>query len=125
MSKASPGVLTEQQEIFLEALFAFNGDAEKARVHAGYKTNLPTVLASKLLREAIKLRTEYYISVNGPKAALTLTGILEKPDKFSKVKRDVSMDILGISGIVRKAEEQEAANAVPNVTIILPPKNDY
>lgn len=120
--------LTEQGELFVRLMFdedATGGDIKKAFELAGYKdTNLSHMLRSKAIQQAIKERTEEYLAANGPRAAMELIKIFRDPGKVgAKMVRDVACDVLGMNGIIKKIEQNQPI-AMPNVTIVLPAKND-
>ena len=120
--------LTEQQEIFVTALFDENqaaGDTSIARDLAGYSPKVApaVVLKSKAVQAAIRQRTEEYLSAMGPKAAIKLSQLLDKPTTPSgKIILDTARDILDRAGVVKKAETEITLTA-PNAIIILPAKN--
>jgi phage terminase small subunit len=119
--------LTEQQQKFVDALFdteATAGDFAKANAIAGYAGSSTQVLQSKAVQKAIIARTEQYIAANGPKAAINLISLLDKPTtKSAKIVLDSARDILDRAGVVKKSETELVVTA-PNAIIVLPPKNN-
>lgn len=121
----------ERRATFIEALFdesVSNGDPKIAANIAGYPPgyNLSQILNGKEVRKAIRDRCEDFLVLNGPRAVIELTKILGNPTaKGAKIRRDVAIDVLDRIGIIKKLEEQTPQVVVPNVTIILPSKNEY
>ena len=94
--------LSEQQEIFLEALF---GEAQgiplKAKRIAGYSDSYPASRIVEALKDEIVERTKQYLAGNGPKAAIKLVGVLDDPsrlgnDQILKAAKEV-LDRIGVN----------------------------
>lgn len=94
--------LTEQQEIFLEALFGeAEGSAIKAKRRAGYAESYPASRVVETLKDEIVERTKQYLAGNGPKAAIKLVGVLDDPtrlgnDQILKASKEV-LDRIGVN----------------------------
>lgn len=129
MSEQKKRALNPQEELFVSSLFneeLTNGDPRIAHKIAGYSPNsqVSIILKNKAIRQAIKERTEEYLAANGPKAVLELQKLLSNPNiPGAKVLKDVAGDVLDRMGIIKKIEDSQNM-IVPNVTIILPPKNE-
>lgn len=121
--------LTSEAELFVEYLFdeeLTGGNAAKAKQLAGYSANssVASILKSAAVREAIKQRTEEFLTANGAKAVMQIGRILSDPNiKGAKILKETAADVLDRIGVVKKMEQNQQT-VVPNITIILPPKNE-
>ncbi len=119
---ATKKVLTEQQQKFLDVLFeGADGNIIKAKKLAGYSEGYSTRLIVDALKEEIIARTQTYIAVNAPRAAMAVVGGIIDPTELGiKEKLNAAKDILDRSGLI-KAEKMviEATNGI----MILPPKD--
>lgn len=106
--------LTEKQQAFLEALF---NDAEydfkKAKEIAGYADSVPAWTIVKTLRQEIIERAEMVLAFNAPKAAFSLTSVMDDPVQLgAKEKMSAAKEVLDRVGVVkteRVSVEGEAA----------------
>jgi hypothetical protein len=113
--------LTEQQMIFLEALFnEAAGDFVFAKKLAGYHDTYPTSSIVKTLEEEILAETKRFISRSGPKAVLQLVSALDNPTQLGiKFKLDAARDILDRAGI----SKTEKIDITSNGIFVLPAKD--
>ena len=111
--------LTDKQKLFLEYLFGdANGKAHIAKVMAGYSPDYSTSLLVKSLEEEILEYTTRFLVQHGPKAAISITDLLEDPTVLgAQFKLTAAKDILDRIGI-SKTEKVEVSNGL----FILPPK---
>lgn len=114
--------LTDQQKLFLEVLFnEAAGDPVEAKRLAGYSPTYPTSAVVKTLEEEILAATKMFLSRSGPKAAISIVGVLDKPDAFGvKEKLAAAKDILDRIGITKT----EQINISSNGLFILPAKDE-
>lgn len=114
--------LTEQEELFLEALGgAARGDFAKAKQIAGYSPNHPTRLITKALENEIRELTQGLLLTYGPKAAMTYDDVLmDKAGMNAREKINTANQILDRIGVVKteKVEVDGGAAAV----VFLPSK---
>ena len=113
--------LTDQQKLFLEVLFdQAGGDVVTAKKLAGYSDTYPTSSVVKTLQDEIIEATRTFISRSGPKAALTVAGILTNAtDLGVKEKLAAAKDILDRMGVVKT----EKIDITSNGLFILPAKH--
>ena len=119
-------VLTEKQQAFVDALF---GDAQgcpyAAMTMAGYSENsrLSMILQSPKLREAVVQATQMYMAINGPKAALAMTGLVDDPAQIGAQTRLAAAEkVLDRAG-VGKTERLEVNSTEGLGVFILPAKD--
>ena len=114
--------LTDQQKLFLEVLFdEAAGDPVEAKRLAGYSPTYPTSSIIKTLEDEILAATKRFLSRSGPKAAISLVGVLDKPAAFGvKEKLSAAKDILDRIGV----SKTEQINISSNGLFILPAKDE-
>lgn len=114
--------LTDQQRLFLEVLFdSAKGDVVKAKKLANYSESYPTSAIVKTLEDEIIEATKQYLSRSGPKAAISLVGVLDNPtDLGVKEKLAAAKDLLDRIG-VSKVEKIDLSGG--NGIFILPAKS--
>ena len=115
-------VLNEQQKIFLEVLFTeeVNGNLAKAKKLAGYSDNYATSSIIKTLEKEILEATRSFLLRTGPRAAISLAGVLDNPTEMGvSNKIVVAKDILDRIGIVKTEKVEVNSNGI----FILPPKD--
>lgn len=112
--------LTQQQSIFLEVLFEqANGNFVEAKKLAGYSDSYPTSSIVKTLQEHIIERTKEFLSRNGPKAAMAVINVMDKPEQLgTKEKLSAAKDILDRIGV----SKTENINVSSNGVFLLPAK---
>lgn len=114
--------LTDQQKIFLEVLFdEANGDLVTAKKLAKYSPTYPTSQIIKTLQDEIVEATKNFLARSGPKAAVSLVGVLDNPAELGvKEKMTAAKDILDRIGVVKV----EKVDITSNGLFILPAKRD-
>lgn len=115
-------VLTDQQKLFLEALFGdARGNPVTARKMAGYSEGYNTRDIMNSLKDEILDMTRLYLATNGPKAAFSMIDAMEDPTELGvKEKMVAAKDVLDRIGIVKTEKVQvEASNGL----MILPAKD--
>jgi len=112
--------LTDQQRLFLEVLFdQAGGDVVKAKKLAGYSETYPTSAVVKTLQDEIVEATKAFIARNGPKAALSIVGVMDNPLELGvKEKMTAAKDILDRMGIVKTEKIDVTSNGI----FVLPAK---
>ena len=112
--------LTEQQQIFLEVLFdQANGDFVEAKKLANYAESYPTSSIVRTLQDEIVEATKAFLSRSGPKAAVSLVGVLDNPTELGiKEKIVVAKDILDRIGVSKTEKVEISSNGI----FILPSK---
>ena len=116
--------LTPQQQAFLDVLFDDDvlGNIYKAAEKAGY--SLPDKNASRIarsLKDQIIKRTKEFIAVNGPKAALAITGALDGPQTpGTKERLLAAKELLDRGGVLRR---EEVVLDRPAAIVYLPAKD--
>lgn len=115
--------LTEQQEIYLDALFGeAKGDFSKAKEIAGYTQGYSIPSINRGLSEEIERRTREFLSSNGPKAAFALKDVIDNPKELGNtVKLAATKDLLDRIGF-SKTEKVEVKT--DNPLFILPIKKN-
>jgi len=116
--------LTERQATLIDALMGkAKGDIRKAMEIAGYSPSTTVREAIKPIREEVKDAAEMVISMNAPKAALGIIGVLDDPSALgARNAVSAAKEVLDRSGIVKK--EQVEVTAPKGAMFILPPKKD-
>jgi hypothetical protein len=120
-------ILTEQQELFLEAYFdpRFGGDAELAKQVAGYSENTSVYYLMTKLSDEIANRTSKFLAFHGPKAAMKLIDALNNPlAKGTKEMIAASREVLDRGGVIKK-EQIEVKTDQPMNVVVLPPKQQH
>ena len=112
--------LTDQQRLFLEVLFdEAGGDVVKAKKLAGYHDTYPTTSVLKTLQDEIVEATKAFIARNGPKAAISLVGVMDNPVELGvKEKMAAAKDILDRMGVVKTEKIDVTSNGI----FVLPAK---
>lgn len=116
--------LTTQQKLFLDALISEEamGDLRAAMRIAGYSDKTKVAHTARELRTEIKEAAETLLAIYAPKAAYSLTKLLDNPDTFNA--RNIisaSKEILDRTGLgVNSQKEIDYNNE--GAIIILPPK---
>ena len=115
--------LTTKQRLFLNALISEEamGNLRIAMRLAGYSENKKVAYTARELREKIREATETLLAMYAPKAAYTLTSILDNPDALNE-RHEISAfkEILDRTGLIKK-ERVEATESAGGI-FILPPK---
>jgi hypothetical protein len=116
--------LTTQQKLFLDALISEEamGDLRAAMRIAGYSDKTKVAHTARELRTEIKEAAETLLAIYAPKAAYSLTKLLDNPDTFNA--RNIisaSKEILDRTGLGVKAQKEIDYNN-EGAIIILPPK---
>ena len=117
--------LTTQQKLFLDALISEEamGDLRIAMRVAGYSEKTKVAHTARELRTEIKEAAETLLAMYAPKAAYSLTNLLDNPDTFNA--RNIisaSKEVLDRTGLgVKSKQEVEYKNE--GAIIILPPKS--
>lgn len=112
--------LTEQQQIFLEVLFEqANGNFVEAKKLASYAESYPTSSIVRTLQDEIIEATKSFLARSGPKAAISLVGVLDDPTELGiKEKIVVAKDILDRIGVSKTEKVEISSNGI----FILPSK---
>jgi hypothetical protein len=112
--------LTDQQKLFLEVLFdEAKGDLREAKKLANYHPTYPLSQVMKTLQDEIVEATKTFIARTGPKAAYSISGIIDNPTQLGvKEKLAAAKDILDRMGIVKT----EKIDITSNGLFILPAK---
>ena len=116
--------LTTQQKLFLDALISEEamGDLRAAMRIAGYSDKTKVAHTARELRTEIKEAAETLLAIYAPKAAYSLTKLLDNPDTFNA--RNIisaSKEILDRTGLGVKSQKEIDYNN-EGAIIILPPK---
>lgn len=116
--------LTSQQQLFLDALVSEEamGDLRTAMRIAGYSDKTKIAHTAKELRLEIKEAAETLLAIYAPKAAYSLTKLLDEPDTFNaKNIISTAKEILDRTGLgVKSHKEIDYKNE--GTIVILPPK---
>ena len=112
--------LTDQQQLFLEVLFEeANGSVSVAKKLAGYSDTYPTSQLIKVLEDEILDATRKFLSRSGPKAAISLVGVLDNPTELGiKEKIMAAKDILDRIGVAKTEKVEIGGSGI----FILPSK---
>ena len=112
--------LTEQQQTFLEVLFEqANGSFVEAKKLANYAESYPTSSIVRTLQDEIIEATKSFLARSGPKAAISLVGVLDDPTELGiKEKIVVAKDILDRIGVSKTEKVEISSNGI----FILPSK---
>ena len=116
--------LTSKQERFLDALISEEamGDLRTAMRAAGYSDNTKIAHTARELRKEIREATETLLAIYAPKAAYSLTSILDNPDMFNaRHIISASKEILDRTGLGVKTQMELEINT-PTAMFFLPPK---
>ena len=117
--------LTTQQKLFLDALISEEamGDLRIAMRIAGYSEKTKVAHTARELRTEIKEAAETLLAMYAPKAAYSLTNLLDNPDTFNaRHIISASKEVLDRTGLgVKSRQEVEYKNEA--AIIILPPKS--
>ena len=116
--------LTLKQKLFLDTLISEQamGDLRTAMRSAGYSEKTKVAHTARELRSEIKEATETLLAMYAPKAAYSLTKLLDEPDTFNA--RNIisaAKEILDRTGLGVKFQK-EVAYKNEGAVIILPPK---
>lgn len=115
--------LTDKQKTFLEVLFTdeVQGNFVKAKILAGYSPEYATSSIVNALEEEILAATRAFISRTAPKAAYSLSNILDHPTQLGvRDKLAAAKDVLDRVGIVKTDKVELTGNSI----FILPPKRE-
>ena len=115
--------LTDQQELFLQALFSLKsgGEVREAMRIAGYSDNYDSASLIKSVEDELLERSKRFLSSHSPKAIQSLIEVLHQPDKLgAAVKLKAAESILNRTGLKEKAEV--ATKGENEGVVILPPK---
>ena len=114
--------MTDKQKAFLEHLFGeAAGNVREAMTMAGYSKNTTTHEVTGPLEEEIYNLTKSYLSSIGPKAALAINSVLDKPQALGNRERlAAAKDILDRDGHKPK---EEMSVEVESPLFILPAKD--
>ena len=118
--------LSAKQRLFLDALISEEamGDLRTAMRIAGYSDNTKVAHTAKELRGEIREATETLLAMYAPKAAYSLTSVLENPDTFNaRHIISAAKEILDRTGLVKKEPIEVSSNS--GGIFILPPKSKY
>ncbi len=122
-SKKENKELTEQQQKFIDALFAeANGSIKDAKVIAGYSPNSNNNEIIKSLKDEIIEATQTYMAGNAPKAAVAMVTGIDDPTQLGiRDKMSAAKDLLDRAGLIKTEKLQvESSGGV----MLLPPKNN-
>ena len=117
--------LTAKQRMFLDDLISEEamGDLRTAMRIAGYSDNTKVAHPAKELREEIREATETLPVMYAPKAAHSLTSVLENPDTFNaRHLISTAKEILDRTGLVKKERLGVTSNS--GGIFILSPKKE-
>tara|TARA_B100000780_G_C20942451_1_gene375863 strand:+ start:219 stop:596 length:378 start_codon:yes stop_codon:yes gene_type:complete len=117
-------LLTEKQEVFLEALVSdeCKGNTRKAMDIAGYSKTTSTNSVATSLASEIHKRTETFLAMSAPKAAWGMVDVLDDPGAMgARNSIAAASQILDRTGLVKK--EQIEVKNTGGAMFILPPKN--
>lgn len=120
-------ILTDKQELFLEALCGeANGNIRAAMNIAGYApaTKISEVVGP--LREQIVERASLMLAMNAPKATFSIINVLDDPGSIgARNAVQAAREILDRTGLVKK--EQVEVQTTGGGLFVLPPKKsvDY
>lgn len=113
--------LTEKQEAFLDVLFEeAEGDPLKAKLLAGYSSNVSTSSITASMAEEIYDLTRKFIAQSSTKAAFTMYKVMGDVDMLgAKEKMAAAKDLMDRAGFT-KTEKIEVSTKEP--VFILPSK---
>lgn len=118
--------LNEQQRKFVDALMGeAKGCYRKAMRAAGYSENytMTSLLESKALCDAIQEAAQRTLTMNAPKAALGMVGILDDPTALgAKNMVTAAKEVLDRVGIVK--QDKLEVSGPTGTMFILPPKDE-
>lgn len=115
--------LTTQQRLFLDSLISEQamGDLRTAMRIAGYSDNTKIAHTARELRVEIREAAETLLAMYAPKAAYSLTMVLDKPDMFNAKNIIASAkEILDRTGL--SAKHKSVDSQIEGAIVILPPK---
>ena len=115
--------LTTQQRLFLDSLISEQamGDLRTAMRIAGYSDNTKIAHTARELRMEIREAAETLLAMYAPKAAYSLTRVLDKPDIFNAKNIIASAkEILDRTGL--SARHNSVDSQIEGAIVILPPK---
>ena len=116
--------LTTKQKLFLDALITHEamGDLRTAMRIAGYSDNTKIAHTARELRLEIREAAETLLAMYAPKAAYSLTKLLDDPETFNaRHIISAAKEVLDRTGLgVKSQQEIEYKNE--GAVIILPPK---
>ena len=115
--------LTTQQKLFLDALISEEamGDLRTAMRIAGYSDKTKVAHTAKELRLEIKEAMETLLAIYAPKAAYSLTQLLDDPETFNaKNIITAAKEILDRTGL--SAKQNALDKNIGAAIVILPPK---
>lgn len=121
---AKDRLLTEKQQLFLDALFSdkCKGDPVKAKKEAGYSDNFPTKDILRSLKDEIMEAAVEHLHHIAPKAVMGLVGVLDNPSTpGAKETIAAAKELLDRAGIVKT--EKVDVNVGGGV-LLLPPKQE-
>lgn len=123
------GDLTQQEEVFLEALFdeSLNPDGcpEKAKMIAGYKKSDSVIKIIRKIKDTYQDDMQNYFLSSSVKAGKKIVNLLEakNPPPNSDKVLSAAIQILDRAGVTKK-DKQEVEVKVPEGIIVLPALND-
>jgi hypothetical protein len=118
--------LTEKQEAFLQALFSEEcfGDYRKAMNKAGYAKGADLMVVIKSLRHEILERTETYLALHSPQAAMEMLGLVTDPTQVgSKEKISALREVMDRGGLVKVDKHQVSGDGTAGAVLVMPAKD--
>lgn len=115
-------VLTEKQNLFLEALCGeAKGNFRQAMRIAGYSDNTALHEVAGSLKEEIIERASMILALNAPKAAMGMVDVLDDPTSLgARNTVAAAREVLDRTGLIKK--EQLEVKSQEGGLFILPPK---
>lgn len=115
--------LTDLQVKFLDALFGeAMGDANKAKLLAGYDSTTSTSKVVKSVQQQILEHSKLYLATHTPRALLELQLMLLSPNEpGASTKLKVIQEILNRAGVVDTSKTEGTNINVHNARIVLMP----
>ena len=116
--------LTEKQKAFLEYLFTddIKGDVQKAKEAAGYHPGYSSSHLIESVKEELVDRTNSYLARVAPKAAFSISGVLDSPANIgNKELITAAKDLLDRAGYV-KTEKVDVSSS--SGLFVLPAKRE-
>ncbi len=121
MVKKKDRVLTEQQQLFLDALAPCEGNIRQAMDIAGFAKTTPERYILNILHEEIVEIANKMIAGNSVRAAFGITDVLQNPGASGAAnKLNAAKEILDRSGVTKKSDD--VSIQVGGGILILPAK---
>jgi 5,10-methenyltetrahydromethanopterin hydrogenase len=118
--------LTDKQEAFLQALFSEEcfGNYRKAMDKAGYSKSADYMSVVKSLRHEILERTETYLALHSPHAAMEMLGLVADPTQVSaKEKISALREVMDRGGLVKVDKHHVSGDGSAGAVLVMPAKD--